>query len=396
MSSDITLDLNESSGKKSSKTIKPTLAENLYADRILAGIADMPEILDLGTKTAIEQKTKDSIVVTATDIQNFKNGRDLINQLLGQAQTAATISQLSRTIGISKLAYVKESKAYKGLKGMNPNGAELSGTWEEFCTLLGISVDKADMDIANLKAFGQEALESMSRMGVGYRDLAQYRKLPDDDKLALIEAAKSGDKDQLIDLAESLIEKHIKEKAELNHKNTELEQDLKDSDRRINNMNSEIEQQEYQIKRLSQGKKHITDFLPLTEDIREECMALQYGCELHLNSLQKLFEDTASQDADAPEVKMQLEQIYIAASTATARALEVLNTIRNISPFEDMPDRIHGQHILTPQEAEKWLLDYPMIEGRYQAEKAARETKRDLSKPKGRGRPKGSINKAED
>ncbi len=34
------------------------------------------------------------------------------------------------------------------------------------------------MDIANLRTFGEEALESMSRMGIGYRELRQWRKLP--------------------------------------------------------------------------------------------------------------------------------------------------------------------------------------------------------------------------
>ncbi|WP_350316344.1 hypothetical protein OHK33_22185 [Pectobacterium aroidearum] len=146
----------------------------------------------------------------------FSDERDLLNQLLGQAQMADAFEQFSRTVRSSKLAFVKENKLYRNLKGKKtPNGSEFLGTWEEFCNVLGISTDKADTDIANLRAFGEEALESMSRMGIGYRELRQFRRLPEDQKSALIEAAKDGDKTVLLELAEEMIAKHTKEKEDL-------------------------------------------------------------------------------------------------------------------------------------------------------------------------------------
>lgn len=81
--------------------------------------------------------------------------------------------------------------------------------------MLGRSVDQVDRDIANLTAFGEEALESMSRMGIGYRELRQFRRLPEDQKSALIEVAKEGDKTALLELAEEMIAKHAREKEEL-------------------------------------------------------------------------------------------------------------------------------------------------------------------------------------
>ncbi|POG12892.1 hypothetical protein BGP82_00030 [Pseudomonas putida] len=158
---------------------------------------------------------EDAAALTALgDIaQGMQDERDLVNQLLGQAQMAGAFEDFSRTVRASKLAFVKENKLYKALKGKkNPNGSYFSGTWEEFCELLGISHDKANMDIANLRTFGEEALESMSRMGIGYRELRQYRKLPEDQKTALLEAAKSGDKEAFVDLAEELIAKNAKDK----------------------------------------------------------------------------------------------------------------------------------------------------------------------------------------
>ncbi|CAB1217849.1 MULTISPECIES: hypothetical protein [Klebsiella/Raoultella group] len=153
----------------------------------------------------------------ATVSSQMNDERDLLNQLLGQAQMAGAFEDFSRTVRTSKLAFVKENKLYRNLKdAKNPHGAEkLSGTWEEFCGLLGRSVDQVDRDIANLTAFGEEALESMSRMGIGYRELRQFRRLPEDQKSALIEVAKEGDKTALLELAEEMIEKHAREKEEL-------------------------------------------------------------------------------------------------------------------------------------------------------------------------------------
>ncbi|EBA3894119.1 hypothetical protein AXB09_02830 [Salmonella enterica] len=142
--------------------------------------------------------------------------RDLVNQLIGQAQMAEAFGKFSQTVWSSKLAFVKHNKLYQSLKGKRtPNGLELKGTWSEFCGLLGVSDEKANQDIANLSAFGEEALESMSRMGIGYRELRQFRRLPDDQKSALIEVAKEGDKTALLELAEEMIAKHAKEKEEL-------------------------------------------------------------------------------------------------------------------------------------------------------------------------------------
>ena len=153
--------------------------------------------------------------------------RDMVNQLLGQAQMAGALEEFSRTVRTSKLAFVKENKLYRGIAGRkSPHGAGvLSGTWDEFCGLLGRSVDQVDRDIANLRAFGEEALESMSRMGIGYRELGQYRRLPQDQQAALIEVAKAGDKEAFVDLAEEIIARHAKEKEALGRRLDESKAD---------------------------------------------------------------------------------------------------------------------------------------------------------------------------
>ncbi len=65
--------------------------------------------------------------------------------------------------------------------------------------MTGRSVDTVDRGIANLKAFGAEALESMMRIGFTRSELNQYRRLPADERTALIEAAKAGDEEDGFD-----------------------------------------------------------------------------------------------------------------------------------------------------------------------------------------------------
>lgn len=179
---------------------------------------------------AIDEQRINDAMNTITTIQSVYNEeRDLVNQLLGQAQMADAFTKFSLTVRTSKLNFVKENKLYRSLKGKkSPNGYDfLTGTWEEFCNLLGISVQKADLDIQNLKEFGEEALDSMSQMGIGYRELRQYRKLPEDQKTALIEVAKAGDKETLVELAEEFIAKNNKEKEQLKKENSNLQADYK-------------------------------------------------------------------------------------------------------------------------------------------------------------------------
>lgn len=172
--------------------------------------------VDLAQDAPLNEEALNVVQNLGAIAQGLADERDLVNQLLGQAQMAGAFEEFSRTVRTSKLAYVKENKLYRALSGKKgPNGSEFSGTWGEFCSMLGVSVDKADLDIQNLRAFGEEALESMSRMGIGYRELRQWRRLPDDAKSALIEAAKQGNKEAVEYLAEELIARHAQEKEQL-------------------------------------------------------------------------------------------------------------------------------------------------------------------------------------
>lgn len=215
--------------------------------------------------------------------QGLQDERDLVNQLLGQAQMADAFAKFSVTVTTSKLAFVKENKLYKALKGKkSPNGYDFSGTWEEFCNLLGISVEKADLDIQNLRAFGEEALESMTRMGIGYRELRQWRRLPDDAKSALIEASKQGNLDAVQYLAEELIHTHTKEKDELQKKLTDTQADYDALGEVLSKKNAELDRTKQDLEK---AKRRIETMSAddAAKELRQEVVGIAFEAEADIS-----------------------------------------------------------------------------------------------------------------
>lgn len=239
----------------------------------------------------------------ATMMAAHSEDRDLVNQLLGQAQAAGAFEDFSRTVRISKLAFVKENKLYKAIKGIkHRTGSEiLNGTWEEFCELLGMSADKADLDISNLRAFGEEALDSMSRMGIGYREMRQYRRLPEDQKSALIEVAKTGDKDAFVELAEEIIAKHAKDKELLTQRLDETNADYEAQSEVMAKKTAELDKTKQELEKV---RKRIQS-LPASEvvsELRQEVAAVAYEAEATiLGSLREGFTKLAEHSISGGE-----------------------------------------------------------------------------------------------
>ena len=238
--------------------------------------------VDIVEKTPKEIAAKEAVMHGATEA--YSEERDLLNQLLGQIQTSDAFAQFSRTVSTSKLAYVKEIKAYKALAGRKTaDGQQFSGTWGEFCQLLGRSQQHVDEDIRNVRALGEEALESMSRMGIGYRELRQYRRLPSNDQEALIEAAKSGDKDSLLDLAEELIARQQKEKAKLQAEVEDVRADNEAKDARAQTRERTIENLQKQL-RQAKGQRERATPDEEAERLKRQFQAAALGVEIALTS----------------------------------------------------------------------------------------------------------------
>lgn len=270
-------------------------------------IQPMPEI----SQEAFQEEAS-ALGMLGTIAQGMQDDRDLVNQLLGQAQMADAFGKFSQTVWASKLAFVKENKLYRAIQGkQGPNGLAFSGTWEEFCGLLGVSDEKANQDIANLRTFGEEALESMSRMGIGYREMRQYRRLPEDQQAALIEVAKTGDKDAFIDLAEEIITKHAAEKAELSKKLEDSQADYDalskmeaDTSKKLRDAKLDLERN--QLRTLPWDER----IAPLKEEITQRQCLIDEALARHLQATDALDawltkELTSSPDYD-PEAPVTL------------------------------------------------------------------------------------------
>lgn len=201
------------------KQLTTDLMDDLEASALDMATLNQANEVDAAFDADVQQRLIQAQNTAALLNQNTDE-RDLANQILGQVQMANAIAKFSDVVSLTKLQYIKETKLYralKGKKGVAPDGTEISdvGTFEGFCQALGLSYSKVHEDLINLKTFGEQALNNLSAMGIGYREMRQYRKLPADQKEALIEVAKTGDKDTFIDLAEEIISKHAFEKAEL-------------------------------------------------------------------------------------------------------------------------------------------------------------------------------------
>lgn len=168
----------------------------------------------------------------------FTPARAALHETMGVVKSMNAVSSMTNAISLQKLKTIKDHKVYRELNGQSgttPDGQPIEnlGTWEGFCRHLGMSVEKVDEDLRNLAVFGQEALDRMSALGAGYRDLRQYRQLPDDKRQALIEVAKSGNKHDFLDLAEELIARSAKREAELTQQIADGKKELAASEERL-------------------------------------------------------------------------------------------------------------------------------------------------------------------
>ncbi|RRV28627.1 hypothetical protein EGJ23_04400 [Pseudomonas sp. o96-267] len=291
------------------------------------------------TNTAAFQEEAGALSMLGSIAQGFQEERDLVNQLLGQAQMADAFSKFSKTVFISKLSFVKENKLYRALQGKSSeDGLQCQGTWDEFCNMLGWVPQHANEAINNLRAFGEEALDSMSRMGIGYRELRQYRRLPEDDKSALIEAAKSGDSAAFVDLAEELISKHVKEKDELQKKLDESQRDLDalsqveaDTNRKLRDAKLELERN--QLRTAPWSEK----VAPLQVEIAKRQTIIDEATGRHLQAVEALdafwMGELASQpdyDPEAPaEMPLEVSAVLVELHDAINRSARQIAAARN-------------------------------------------------------------------
>ena len=164
--------------------------------------------------------------------------------------------------------------------------------------------------------------------------------------------------------------------------------------KRTKRLEAELDHRDAVIQKLK--KKEVQrEFDPLTHMVRDECLAYQAGVEINLQSLQTLFEEVKKDSPDAPEWELRLQQIWFAAHAATARATALLEHVRATVPL-DMPELASTPNMLTPDEAQRWALEWDTMVSKAKVEAAARADRRAQEGPRGVGRPKGSKTKTDE
>lgn len=180
--------------------------------------------------------------------------RDFMNRMMGHVEMLRAFSDFANVSSLAKLAEIKKDKLYLQLKGSRAYDREGKlianvSTWEGFCRAIGVSHKKVDEDIRNLNAFGEETLDRLNQMGLGYRNMRRLRQIPDEDRIAIIEGEQIevGDKEQIVDLIEQMSAKHAREKKELTDKVENLESErqvdqrlLEDKEKKLNELEREL------------------------------------------------------------------------------------------------------------------------------------------------------------
>lgn len=215
--------------------------------------------------------------------QDMAEERDLVNQILGQVQMARSIARFADVVSLSKLAHIKETKMYRALqgkKGFDGDGNEIAdvGTWDGFCQVLGLSRSKVDEDLTNLKSFGEDALKQLSAIGAGYRELRQWRRLPEDAKSALIEASKQGNLEAVQYLAEELIHTHAKETADLQQKLDDTASDYDAQGEVLTKKNAELDRTKQELEK---ARKRIQTLSAdeAVKELRQEVTGIAFEAE---------------------------------------------------------------------------------------------------------------------
>ena len=168
------------------------------------------------------------------------------HERIGKRKMAdAIIKQLTIT-GLLEIQRVRETKEYKGLIVSDQNGKQVIITcFEQYCLLVeGRSLSAVKNDLDNLKILGAEFIEAMHSIGIGPGTMRSLRAIPADERTELENAAKTANRDEFLELAESLIEKHLAEKQKYTRRAETAEAELSASRQRVEKYRNQVDELE--------------------------------------------------------------------------------------------------------------------------------------------------------
>ncbi len=190
-------------------------------------------------------------------------------------------AKLGRVVAAKEFEKVRESKSYKGLPYKDKDGnTRRVVDLEEFCEVfLGRTYNSVLEDSQNLAALGDEMYEQALLLDLTTRNFRDIRALPQDDQALVKEAIAAKNREVILEILETAIAKHAKEKRTLEKEIKSLQGDL-DAQRNVTaKKNQKLDELEALLHRRQ-------------ADLPEQVHALQVDCvkanaEL-INAVQKL------------------------------------------------------------------------------------------------------------
>lgn len=283
------------------------------------------------TNLTIEQ-SQNAVALAAKQLTQDKAQA---HELIGMIKAFDFTQKLVTVTTLKAINEIKQSKQYKGLDILNPQGKLVTvTTFRDFCEALGFSVEKIDQDLLNLNTLGENFLETSQRLGLGYRDLRKLRKLPEDARAEIVEAdySETADKEDLIEKIEELTVKHAKEKESLEAQLKTAKDNYTAQARVLDNKNKRIDQLDAELEK---KKQYINTLTPDEKGgvLRKETSQLVYGAEAILRGqVWKAFETL---DAHTQESGIDHKQFMTGVLAEIELVINELRTTFNLPQFAD-------------------------------------------------------------
>lgn len=220
------------------------------------------------------------------------------SRLTGRVEALDFISKMTTVSGLMLLKNIKENKIYKELPNIK--------TWEEYCKSIGFSRQKVDLDLDNLKTFGEEFLTTVSTFGLGYRELRSLSKqvkagnleVKDAEVIIDGEVIPLDDKDELRDALDTLLKSKYKEIEEkdklLKDKEMQLEvvRETKDGfARRMDKAEEEAAKYKKEVEKLKNNKPSFKNVSEADAEDFQKLLTLEQDWRDLFNALRNATDD---------------------------------------------------------------------------------------------------------
>ncbi|MFC1042325.1 hypothetical protein ACFGWM_11770 [Pasteurella multocida] len=283
------------------------------------------------TNLTIEQ-SQNAVALAAKQLTQDKAQA---HELIGMIKAFDFTQKLVTVTTLKAINEIKQSKQYKGLDILNPQGKLVTvTTFRDFCEALGFSVEKIDQDLLNLNTLGENFLETSQRLGLGYRDLRKLRKLPEDARAEIVDAdySEATDKEDLIEKIEELTVKHAKEKESLEAQLKTAKDNYTAQARVLDNKNKRIDQLDAELEK---KKQYINTLTPDEKGgvLRKETSQLVYGAEAILRG--QVWKAFATLDAHTQESGIDHKQFMTGVLAEIELVINELRTTFNLPQFAD-------------------------------------------------------------